>query len=399
MKTDKNKESVEKNMKPSAPKGMKDYLPEEQILRQKVLIVLRRVFEKYGYAPLETPVMEDLNVLTVKGGGGSEVGKEIFTLTDRAGRKLGLKYDLTVPLARVIASNPTIPLPFKRYQMERVWRQEFGTRTREFWQCDVDVVGTSSVVADAEMLAIAQDVFRELKLNVEIKYNSRKLLKYVLEKAGIPESKQIPVIIDIDKLSKGKGNVPPAIVRAIKSAKVTDEPELAELARLLRKMKVKATFDPTLARGLDYYTGPIFEVVSKEYKYSITGGGRFDNLLKALGGPDLPATGISFGLTRICEILNKKSTLQKTLTQLYVIPIKTDCTAIVSELRKAGINTDLDIIGRSPSKNLSYASKLGIPYVLLVGPDELKKNKVKLRNMKTGKEQLLTIAQAIRAMR
>jgi len=389
------------NMRLEPPKGMKDCLPEEQILREELTSILRKIFRNYGFSPLDTPALENLDLLTIKGGGGSEIGKEIFTLTDRAGRKLGLRFDLTLPLARIIASTPNLSLPFKRYQIGKVWRQEFGTRTREFEQCDVDIVGSSSPLSDAEMIAIASDFFKKIGVKVVIRYNSRELLKKVLTKAGVPEDRQIPLIMEIDKLEKGTGKVPANILRAVKSAKVTDDSCLAEISKVLKKLGVKeAKFDSTLARGLEYYTGPIFEVYSPEYKDSIAGGGRYDNLLKLLGGRDLPATGISFGLTRICEILSKKAR-QKTVTQLFVIPIKTEMESakIASELRKAGINTDMDLVGRSISKNLAYANNRGIPFVLFVGPDELKKAKVKLRDMQSGKEQLLTVNQVVKRLK
>ena len=383
-----------------APKGMKDFLPEEQIIREELFGVLKEVFERYGFSPLETPAMENLGVLTAKGAGGTEIGKEIYTLKDRGGRKLGLKFDLTVPLARVLASNTNIPIPFKRYQIDRVWRQEFGTRTREFWQCDADTVGASSSRADAEMLAIARDIFKELGLKITIKYNSRKLIENILTKVGISKSKQISMITEIDKLEKGKGKVPLKVLKAIKSAKVSDDPDLAELAKTLRKFGVKAEFDPTLARGLEYYTGAIFEVVSKDYKYSLAGGGRYDNLLKVLGGRDLPATGISFGLTRIYELIVnlKKTKPRKTLTKVYVVPIGAECGKIVSDLRKSGINTDSDLLGRSPSKNLAYVNRLGIPYALIVGEKEMSLGKYILKDMKTGKEQRLNKQQIVKIL-
>ncbi len=380
----------------STPKGMKDYLPEEQILREKVLAVLSSIFEKYGFSPLDTPTVEKLEVLTVKGGGGSEVGKEIFTLKDRKGRKLGLRFDLTVPLARVVASTPTIQLPFKRYQIGKVFRQEFGTRTREFYQCDVDTVGTSDPMSDAEMLAISQDVFKALGLKVTIKYSSRTLLKKILTDAGVPESKQVPLIMEIDKLEKGTGKVPPKILRAVKSAKVTDDSYLDQMSKILKKLGVKAVFDPTLARGLEYYTGPVFEVSSTEYKSSIAAGGRYDKLLKQLGGRDLPATGISFGLTRICEILSKKMQKQKSVAQVLLIPIGTqiESAKVAQQLRDAGVKVDFSL--KAPSRALTYASKLGIPYAVFVGEKELKQGKLKLKDMKTGKENLVTISQLVK---
>lgn len=374
-------------------KGFRDFLPEEQITIEKIIDLFKSTFKRYGFSPLETPALEDYKTLSTKG--GAAIGKEVFILTDRAGRKLGLRFDLTVPMARVLAENPNIPLPFKRYQIAKVWRQEFGTRDREFWQCDVDTVGTSSLLADAEMLAIAQDIFKQLNIKVKIKYNSRKLLANKLKELGV--SNIIKTIQEIDKLDKGTSKLSPKIIKAIKSMR--KDQELKEFSKILSQMKVKAEFDPTLARGLDYYTGIVYEVFAPAYKYSIAGGGRYDNLLKQLGGRNLPATGISFGLSRIYEILKKQD--KKTVTQLYIIPIQAqkEALTIAKEFREAGINTDLDLIGRSISKNLSFCNSQKIPYVIFVGQKELKEKKVKLRDMKSGREQLLTIRQAITKLR
>lgn len=380
-------------MELSPPKGMKDCLPEEQILIQKLLGVIRETFEKYGFVPLDTPALERLEILEAKGGGGSEIGKEIFRLKDRAGRNLGLRFDLTLPLARVVARNPTIPIPFKRYQIGKVWRQEFGTRMREFWQCDIDTVGSASPIADAEMLQVAQDIFKKLRIKIRIKINSRVLLKKVLEKAGVPGEKQTQTIIEIDKLEKGRGQVPQKVLRALKSAKPSDDPFLAEVIRILRKLGVKVEFDPSLARGLEYYTGPVWEIFSEKYKYSLAGGGRYDNLLKLFGGRNLPATGMSFGITRICEVLLNKGNKRKTLTQVFVIPIGNttlEVARICQKLREVGINTDFDVVGRDLRKNLNYVNKLKIPYVIFVGEKELKEGRVKLKDMRTGEEVLLS---------
>ena len=161
------------------PKGMRDYLPEEQIVRQELIDKLKRIFEKYGFSPLETPAMEMLSTLTAKGAGGSEIGKQIFKLTDRAGRKLGLRFDPTIPLARCFAQNQ-IPIPFKRYQIAKVWREEFGSRDREFTQCDIDTIGSKSPLADAECLAVVQEFFDEIGLPIIIKVSSRKFLDKIM---------------------------------------------------------------------------------------------------------------------------------------------------------------------------------------------------------------------------
>lgn len=398
-------------VKYTAPKGTKDFLPEDQIIRQKIIDTCKEVFELYGFPPMETPGIERLEVLTSKGVGGSEIGKEIFKLKDRAGRELGLRFDLTVPTARVLSQNKQLRLPFKRYQMGKVWRQEFGTRMREFWQCDADTIGSATVLSDVEPILMMRDVFIRLGLNVEIRFNSRALLNKIAEDAGIPKTKLTKVILALDKLEKigekgvgkelekigVKGNV----VKRFTTAKVTDDTRMNEVYILARKLGANAVFDPTLARGLDYYTGIIYEAKTKEYPSSIAAGGRYDKLLSKLGDIDKPAVGVSFGVDRIFEILKKKESAKSSTARVYVVPINTYGSVfdIADQLRKAGIKTDVDLLGRSPSKNLTYAEKMGIPYSLLMGEKELKTGKFSLKNMKTGKEQQLNIKQVIKLLK
>ncbi len=431
MEADKYKPCLEKRMKLASPPGTKDYLPEEQILRNELFDMLKRTFERYGFNPLETPVLEFIETLTSKYAGGAEIVKQIFSLKDRAGRMLGLKYDQTVPMCRVLATNPQLARPFKRYQMDRAWREEFGTRYREFWQCDVDTVGVKSMAADAEFLAIYQDVFDQLNIPIIIKVNNRKLLNDILKRAGIPENQLTGAILSIDKFEKigetgvikdakerGIGEVQikkalkllnlkgsndakiAALSKAIKSEGLTEIKELLKYAKLLKIKNVE--FTPSLARGLEYYTGTVYEVFWKERpdKLSLAGGGRYDNMIGAFLGSkeQVPAVGTTIGLSRIYDILvQKKAKRKSTLVKAFVIPINQNAVAmrIADELRKGGVNTDLDLIGRSPGKNLDYANKLGIPYVVFVGEQEVKAKKYKLRDMISGKEEMLTVRQIV----
>ncbi len=410
-------------------RGTKDVYGEEAILRQEIVAALRKVFECYGFVPLETPIIERYETLSSKYGGGAEILKETFRLKDQGGRELGLRYDLTVPLARFIAMNPQLKMPFKRYQIGEVFRDgpiKLG-RYREFTQCDADIVGCGSMAADAEVICLAQDVFRCLGLDVVIKVNNRKVLNGLLESAGIKKERYEDAILSIDKLEKAgeaaveaelksKGFSSTGVSAILKSISLKGGFE--EKIKQLRKTKSKecleganevselfsclpnkssVEFDVSLARGLSYYTSTVLEVFLKKSKItsSVCAGGRFDEMIKMFFGSkrDFPAVGISFGLDVILDALKEKSVAPKTKSKVFVIPIKAvgDAFKITQQLRSAGINADMDISERGITKNLDYANSLGIPYVVFVGEKELKLKKVKLRDMKTGKEELLSL--------
>jgi len=409
-------------------RGVRDFLPEDSIMRQKLTDIFREIFERYGYSPLETPAIERFDVLSAKFAGGVEVLKEIFRMKDQGGRDLALRYDLTVPMCKVVGMNPTLPKPFKRYQIQQVWRDgpiKLG-RYREFTQCDADIVGTKSMIADAEVLAISEEVFRKLGLDVVIRVNNRKLLNGMLDYAGIRENK-MDAILSIDKLEKfgmksvreeleTKGFGKKETGKVIKVLKIRGEnkgilekvgkmmksgegkegvKELKELLKYCELMGFKIQIDISLARGLEYYTGPVYEIFAKKSKVtsSLAGGGRYDRMIGMfIGRGEYPATGISFGFEPILEALReKKKETKKTVTQVLVIPIQTleESLRIAKKLRDLGIKTEIDLLGRGISNNLSYANSLGIPYVVFVGRQELAKKKVKLRDMKTGKEKML----------
>jgi histidyl-tRNA synthetase len=401
------------------PRGMRDFPPEEKILRDEVISVLKGIFELYGFSPLETPVVERWEVLSAKYSGGEEILKETFKLTDQGGRQLGLRYDLTVPLARFVGMNPTIKRPFKRYQIGTVYRDgpiKKG-RTREFYQCDADIVGSSSPLADAECVQLALDVFEKLGIDVEVKINNRKVLYELAQAAEIPEELTEAAIPSLDKLEKigPDGVLREMIERGI--ARTSAERFLSgaqdrealkkgegyrELEPVLSALQdPRVVWTPSLARGLSYYTGTIYEVYAKNSSVtgSLAAGGRYDNMIgQFLGGSEkIPAVGISFGLEPILEVLKEKHPnriMRKTVTQVYVIPFKTllaEGRAICQQLRRAGIKTDMDFSAKGISDGLKYANAYEIPFVVIVGPDEVAAGKVKLRDMRSGEEKLLTV--------
>ncbi len=417
------------------PKGTRDFPPEEKIIRDKIVETLKEVFELYGFSPLETPAFERYEILASKYAGGSEILKETFKLKDQGNRELGLRYDLTVPLSRFIGMNPNMKMPFKRYQIGPVFRDGpvESARYRQFLQCDVDVVGSKSIAADAEIVELTFKAFEKLGLKVIIKVNNRKLLNDILDFCSIDKKKQESAILSIDKLEKfGLKTVKAELKRQkidektinkiintinIKGSNnqklsklkklLKDSEGLKEIEQLLDNLKnlnCEVDFDVSLARGLSYYTGTVAETFLKNnsIKTSVCGGGRYDNMIGSfLGRGDFPAVGVSFGVDRIYDaLLEKEKSKQKTKTQVYVIPIGTlkESMKIAQRLRKEGINADIDLMGRGISKNLKYANSMNIPYVIFIGEDELKQKKVKLKDMESGKEEMIEITQIIKKM-
>ena len=430
-------------MKFQPPKGTKDIWPEEMRVRQKILDTLKNIFELYGFQPIETPALERWEVLSAKGGGGPEILKETYNFKDKAGRMIGLRYDLTIPLARVVASNPSLHLPFKRYQIQKVWR--YGDvakgRLREFLQADIDIVGTKSMVADAEIISCSIDALTALGFkNFTVRLNNRKILSALVEYAGIEEKKAMDVFRSIDKLEKigikgvereltERGVSVNAKNKILKLIQIEGESEsvlrrvnkiigkieegkegikeLKEIVVYLKKMgiKSKVKVDLSLARGLDYYTGPIFEIFAEEGIGSIAGGGRYDRLIRLFSGRDLPATGISFGIERIIQVMRDRKMVEvsKSNVKVFVVSVNEKCREgmlkIVKKLRENEIPTDFDLKGRSLTKQLEYADSLGIPYAIIVGEKELKTNKFKLKNMKERKEETLNLKEIIKLLK
>ncbi len=414
-------------------KGTRDLFPADKILRDTILRTLIDTFQTYGFNPLDTPIIERLDVLQRKAMANDDVAKEQFTLTDQGNRQLGLRFDLTVPFARFIGMNSkTLKLPFKRYQIGEIFRDgpiKLG-RYRQFTQCDADICGVADPIADAELLQLLQTAFKKLKLDVTIKLNNRKLVDALLDTVGIQQGKRNDVMLALDKIvkygidvvykelqDKGIGDATIQRLFEIVLVKGTNENKIAFLATQLQNTEgleeIKRiltltpgiTFDISLMRGLSYYTGPIFEVTLNDSRLtsSLAGGGRYDTLIgEFIGGETIPATGISFGLDTICDAftIQGKAPGTQSVCQVYIIPIKTleRSFEIASILRKKEIAADIDLLGKGISKNLDYANKLGIPYVLIIGKQELDQGKVKLRDMKSGKEQLLTVEEVCEAL-
>jgi len=414
------------------PKGVRDFPPEEKLLRDELVGALKSVFERYGFNPLETPMFERFDVLGAKYAGGAEILKETFRFKDRGGRDLALRYDLTVPLARFVGMNPQLKLPFKRYAVGRVFRDgpiKLG-RYREFYQYDADVVGSSSMLADAECVRVALAGFRALGIPVTINVNNRKLLEELLAKGGVKKSKAIEAMLVLDKIKKvGLGEVKKELkekgipeksvdfIVTLSTQKGNNNEKIGKVKEFLGKeteglQELEGLFsylegvedveyDPALSRGLTYYTGTVFEgfVQGSTVTSSVCGGGRYDQMVgELLGRGELPAVGFSFGLEPIMDVLAERGREKaKTLTKAYVIPIRNaqECVPIVERLRDAGVNAEMDLNGRAISKNLDYANAYSIPYVLICGPKELEQGKVKLKVMASGEESLVTVDEAI----
>ncbi|MBI2141319.1 histidine--tRNA ligase [Candidatus Woesearchaeota archaeon] len=427
-------------MKLERARGTRDFAAEDALLRQQVVGTLCSVFELYGYNPLETPVIEKFETLASKYAGGEEILKETFKLKDQGGREIGLRYDLTVPMCRFIATNPNLKMPFKRYQIGSVFRDgplKIG-RYREFMQCDIDVVGVRPMAADAEIVEMAQEAFERLQLSVVIKVNNRKLLNGIIDAAGIKADKAETVILTLDKLEKlgkqavekelaEKGASAAAIRKLVlmitvqgsnsekmqKLEKEVNSNEGKEGVEELRQMlecldnQTNVEFDPSLARGLAYYTGTVFEAFLnepkkpqlKEIKSAVAAGGRYDKMIGNFvgGGREYPAVGISFGLDIIEDALLLSGREKKrTTTSVYVVPIKAVAEAqkIAAKLRQEGISTDIDMSNRDVKRNLEYAAAAGMPYVVFVGEKEVKEGKLKVRNMKSGEEKVVSLSEA-----
>ena len=416
-------------MKLEIAKGTREIEPKEKIVMNYIIEVIKRNFELYGFSPIETPILQRIDVLASKYAGGAEILKEIFKLNDQGERELALRYDLTVPLGIYIALNPNIKLPFKRYEIGKVFRDGpvSTERFREFWQCDADVVGSASMVTDAELMDLGLKTFRDLNLSVDIRVNNIKILKGIILSANISDDKISSTILIIEKLKKiGVDGVKKELkesglnsiqIDSVLSALLIDGTNSEKLNKLklilkdnegIKEMEKlidyvpQINFDASLARGLSYYTGTIFEVglLNSKIKTTICSGGRYDNMIGDFidNNQKYPAVGISFGLDRIYQVVEFD---QKATAKVYVIPINTlkESLSLARELRYNKINTSIDLMSRGISKNLDYANALGIPYVIFVGDNEIKEGKFKLKNMVSGNEEMLKIKDIINTLK
>ncbi len=412
-------------------KGTRDYFPAEQQVRNKIRNTLEKVFQKYGYRPLETPMLCLFDILASKYGGGTEILREVYRLEDQGKRELALRYDLTVPFTRVIGMNPNLRLPFKRYEIGKVFRDgpvKTG-RLREFMQCDVDVVGIRSTIAEAEMISIASDAFAELGLDIYISYNNRKFLTGILGSIGLSEDQVGEAVISLDKVEKigvegvreelSEKEIPRELIDKIfitfQEGKRPDSyssfssgtlvregiAELNELEGYLEALGLmdKAAFNPLLARGLEIYTGTVYELFlsSKAITSSIGGGGRYDKIIGSFlgNGEEYPATGISFGLDVIYTalVLANEQGGAEPFADFFLIPLGTEkeTLQIAQRLRRIGFNVEVEMSGKRLKRSLDYANKEGIPYVLILGENELQRKEVNLKYMMEGREDKVSL--------
>lgn len=392
------------------PRGTRDLLPEDAIKRQFILDTARAVFEKWGFDPLDTPAFEEFELLTAKS--GEAIKDEIYYFRDKSDRELGLRFDFTVPLARVVANNPQLPKPFRRYQIGPVWRYDRpgSGRWREFWQADVDIVGAAGVEADAEVVACACAALQGMGIsNFFVRVNNRKIVNAFLEKLNVPA---LDVMRTIDKLVKiGETSVRDelkakniekekidSIMKFVKikdvekTASLIDDKEgldeLRSLLNMLEKFGVSAQPDMSLVRGLEYYTGSVFEIVQPG-GLTITAGGRYDNMIEGFGGKPTPATGISLGVDRLANLVQLK--FGKTKVSIYIANVsektKEKCIELAKQLRELGLNVEYDVAGRSLAKQLEYVNAKGIRFLIAVGEKEIKSGTMRLRNMQSGSEK------------
>ncbi|MBE6998597.1 MAG: histidine--tRNA ligase [Ruminococcaceae bacterium] len=400
-------------------KGAFDYLPERQRVRRDITKILTECFEKYGFSPVETPIINYLDLLASKYAGGAEILKEVYSLTDQGGRDLALRYDLTVPLCKLVAMNPQLTMPFKRYEIGHVFRNGpvKSGRNREFTQCDVDMAGADSLTAEVEFLTMTVEVFQRLELPIRIELSSRKLLSGIILLAGIPEELTAAVITSVDKLKKiGRkgvadelsetGIAPERLERLfdlfampfdqlcaeagegndLLNAGIAD---LKELYGMLDAAGItnSIVYAPHLARGLDIYTGCVWEVFMTEggVTSSIGAGGRYDNIIgKLSGGRDIPAVGMTFGLDVIYAVLIERGQANKgTETELFIVPMGTEnaSVALAMGLRREGLRVTLETVKRKMKKSLDYANKENIPYVIILGGNEVEAGRITVKDM------------------
>ncbi len=396
-------------MKIQTLKGFRDFLPEQANTREFVVGKIKQTFKSFGFEPLETPALEYTEVLKGKYG---EEEKLIYKFTTKGGDEVALRYDQTVPLARVIAEYPQLPKPFKRYQIQPVWRGENTQkgRYRELTHCDIDTIGSNSPLADAEIISCALATVKNLGLkSAYMEINDRNIFqslepKYISAIDKLKKIGQDGVVAELQQKGMSKTQAEEILNKLTTQEKT---PVLQEIFAALLQMGLKEgqdfKFIPTLARGLDYYTGPIFELVSPEYgNLSLGGGGRFDKLVGIYAGIDSPATGFAFGFDRLVEALTELNLLPatRTSTTILVTIFSPDLTnkslEISSYLRSNNVNTELWLDPENKlEKQLKYADQKGIPYVIIIGPEEINQNKVVLKNLSSKKQQTLTLDEVV----
>lgn len=403
-------------------KGTFDYMPKDMKVRNDIIGILRSNFEKYGYLPVETAMLNYYDLLSYKYEDDAEILSEIYKLTDQGDRKLGLRYDLTVPFCKIVATNKDIVMPFRRYEIGKVFRNgpvKTG-RTREFYQCDIDVVGIDNRFIEAEQMCMAINTYKELGIDVICKYNNRKLMSGLIEYAGISDDKVDSVIGIIDKMEKVSSQELEEMMldKGIEKEKIDklfnlfemelDEyrelanenekiyagvTELTEINEYLNSLGIdgNCVFSPTLARGLSIYTGIVFEFFDREERLScaLGGGGRYDKIITNFmdNGNSYPAVGLSFGLEPIFNI-KKMEYDDKSLIDIYMVPLDTnvDTLKLATVLRENGYRILIEMNKKKIAKCFEYADRENIPYVMIIGLNEVENNCFKIKDMKKKEE-------------
>ena len=399
-------------------KGTTDYLPDEQIIRNNIVNTLRNTFELYGYLPVETPILCYYDLLASKYAGGAEILKEVYSLTDQGNRKIGLRYDLTVPFSKVLGINKGLVLPFKRYEIGKVFRNgpvKTG-RAREFYQCDVDACGIESPYAEIEYFMMSKEVFNTFNIDIEIRYNNRKFLSGILEHLGVEKDNIGSFITSIDKLDKiSKSDIEKellvhtdkevidkvfeyfdydlnTLINKLSNTNVTllkeGLDELSILNNLINDLKLDdiCVFTPYLARGLEIYTGSVWEIFDKtgKFKSALGGGGRYDNIITNFldNGNNYPAIGMSFGLEPIYELIKDNEDNKLNKYDIYVYSFNNDkyLFEISNLLRKNNYKVLTELNNIKLKKALNIANRENIKYMVIIG-EEIKDKKVVLKNM------------------
>ncbi|EKD64292.1 MAG: hypothetical protein ACD_51C00028G0018 [uncultured bacterium] len=418
-----------KKISPIILKGTRDFLPSEVIQRKKIMDIIQKMFEKFGYVPVETPILCPAE--TILGKYGEEGEKLTYNFKDAGGRGIALPYDLTVPFARYFAANyNNLEVPFKRYQIQRVWRAEKPQkgRLREFYQCDIDIIGSKSLICEAEIAKIIVSTLLELGIDdFKIKINSRRLINAILKSFGIPDSKVTPMIRIIDKKDKiGEEQMVQELsnigvenglevlsrLKPMNSNKETmdklrdsDVSELETFMRYASDLGVDdkwIQFDPMMARGLDYYTGVIYEVVSENSSLgAICAGGRYDDLCSMFCDQNFSGVGVAFGFERIMMLLKERMLVVENKSCSNVLVTVFDESALKKSLSaynslvEAGINSEIYLGLDKLNKQFKYADKKKIPFVVIQGPEEILAKTVTVKRMDTGKQKTIPDSQLV----
>jgi histidyl-tRNA synthetase len=405
-------------IEPKILKGTRDFLPQMMMKRNHIMGILTDVFQRFGYNPIETPILTYAEILLGKY--GEEGDRLTYNWEDKGGRQVALPYDLTVPTARYVAANwQNLPMPFKRYQIQRVWRAEKPQkgRLREFYQCDMDIIGTRSLMADVEIAKVLVEGLKAVGFdNVVLKVNSRRLINAILDSLNLTEY-AVAVIRSIDKMDKiGEEGVQKELtaigvtgeqikklfeIFSTRDFSAYDTSEIDEFMTLAKSIGISESdlsFDPLLARGMDYYTGMIFEAVAPELGVgSLAGGGRYDNLCATFSKQDFSGVGASFGFERIMLALEDLGKLKEVgstsqvLITLFDDSGKESAFNLFNQLLQKGIRSEVYFQASKLGKQFKYADKKSIPYVIVQGPDEREKGEVNVKDMKTGKETAVSV--------